>query len=33
RRIANASELEQREKRLLRAGGFLPPSTPPAPCV
>ncbi|CAM9989546.1 unnamed protein product, partial [Ectocarpus sp. 12 AP-2014] len=33
RRIADASELEQRENRLLRAGGFLPPDTPPSPCV
>ncbi|CAM9247127.1 unnamed protein product [Ectocarpus sp. 4 AP-2014] len=33
RRIADASELEQRENRLLRAGGFLPPGTPPSPCV
>ncbi|CBJ31531.1 signal transducer, putative [Ectocarpus siliculosus] len=33
RRIADASELEQRENRLLRAGGFLPPDTPPSPSV
>ncbi|CAN0036855.1 unnamed protein product [Ectocarpus sp. 12 AP-2014] len=31
RRIAVASELEDREKRLLRAGGFLPADTLPAP--
>ncbi|CAN0315057.1 unnamed protein product, partial [Ectocarpus sp. 13 AM-2016] len=33
RRIADAAELEQRENRLLRAGGFLPPDTPLSPCV
>ncbi|CBJ31529.1 signal transducer, putative [Ectocarpus siliculosus] len=33
RRIVDAAELEQRENRLLRAGGFLPPDAPPSPCV
>ncbi|CAB1106681.1 unnamed protein product [Ectocarpus sp. CCAP 1310/34] len=33
RRIVDAAEQEQRENRLLQAGGFLPPDSPPSPCV